>query len=248
MQQTPTPWQYLLSIVTKSKLAAAATSKDPAFRARQERYYTDLQESECVFSRPIKSGESWLVDVTCRGRGFQLKGLPYKTGTLVPMFKPMTNIMVKKEALDLNTMTGVYFVMENEQLHLLVHPQSNIWEALKMTGYEFSPSQFSTEVYPERNDLLKADGHVDIKDTVVSGRIYISYIQKPPVKVTPEPEAPVIPPVETVETKPEVAEKVEVKPEDQETEQSAPVEEKKAEEVVEAPKPQQQYQNNKRNK
>lgn len=227
MQQTPTPWQYLLDIVIKSKLAAAAASKDPAFRARQERYYTDLKEDQCEFSKPVRKGENWYVTITCRERGFQLVDLPYKTGTLFPMVKPMANYVLEPESIAINTMTGLYYVMSNENLHLQVHPQSNIWEALKMTGYEFAPNHFVTKMYEQRNEELAADGHIDINHSVVTGRIYISYLQKHAEKVEdPKPEAPVELPVETVEK--------DLPPVEEEKEEVVETQEEKQEE---APKP-----------
>ncbi|UQT03322.1 hypothetical protein YUBABA_01160 [Serratia phage vB_SmaM-Yubaba] len=250
MQQTPTTWQYLLDLVTKSKLKAASESKDPAFRARQEKYYTDLKESECAFSKPVRKGDLWYVTITCRGRGFQLQDLPYKTGTLFPMVKPMANYVMEPSSVAVNTMTGLYYVMSNEHLHLQVHPQSNLWEALKMTGYEFSPSQFTTTMFEGRNEELAADGFIDIKDTVVSGRIYVSYLQKRAEKVEdPKPPVadPVIPPVETgVEgegTAPKLDGGVdEFKEPEGETQPEAPVEEKAEE------KQQPQNQQNQQNK
>lgn len=226
MQQTPSPWQYLLDIVIKSKLAAAAASKDPAFRARQEKYYTDLKEDQCEFSTPVRKGDNWYVTITCRERGFQLVDLPYKTGALFPMVKPMANYVLEPSSIAINTMTGLYYVMSNEHLHLQVHPQSNIWEALKMTGYEFAPKHFVTNMYEQRNEELAADGHIDINHSVVTGRIYISYLQKHAEKVEdPKVEIPVEPPVETVEKDlPPV--------EETEKETAGEVEEEKQEEVV----------------
>lgn len=196
MQQTPTPWQFLLDIISAAKLKAAETIQNPIAREAAIKKYKDLREGECKFSTPIKNkttAGAWLVDITVAGRGFKLESVAYKTGTIIGMSKPNANVMLMAETLDLSTTTGLYFVEQTQQLHLLVHPQSNIWEALQMTGYQFSPKQFQAVQYDTRNTDLKADGHIDISDSVVAGRVYVSFIQR---SVEKAPVSEVIPPEE----------------------------------------------------
>lgn len=198
MRKVPTTWQYLLDIITKVRLDTAAKSKDPAWRAKQERYYKGLSEDECTFSRPTRPADAsgkWEVDITCKGRGWKLEKVRYNTGTIFGMTRAASNYMVREEGLETQNVTGLYWLVGSERLHLLAHPQSNIWEALQLTGYEFSPAQFTTEIYPSRNVELRADGHIDIKDSVVAGRIYLSYVQHQP---QPSTVAPVESPLESI--------------------------------------------------
>lgn len=191
MRQTPTPWQYLIDLVSSARIKAAYKSGDQKLIDQAEKYYRSLSEDECVFTTPVKVPEAlgkYQCDMSVKGRGFKIEKLRFNTGTVSAMVRPQANYMVEKKSLDTVTVTGLYFVVETDQLHLVIHPRSNIWEALKMTGYEFAPATFSTVSYDNRDTNLKADGHVDIKLPVVAGRIYISYVQRdvvtPPVAAT----------------------------------------------------------------
>lgn len=188
MQQNPTCNQYLLNIFTESKLKAALSLKDPAARAKQEKFYTDVKETECIFTRPVLKDGKWAVDITCAGRGWKYQGLRYNTGKLLGLVNAKANYTIEREKLRTQTVTGLYYAVDKDTLHLVVQPQSNIWEALLMTGYRFDPKEFSVHEYPNRDEALLADGHVDIRNTVVAGRIYITHVARHQVveKVMPD--------------------------------------------------------------
>lgn len=194
MRTLPTCNQYLLDIFTTAKLKAAASLKDPAARAKQEKFYTDVKEDECVFTRPILKDGKWSVDITCAGRGWKYVGLRYNTGTLQTLTAPKSNYTLSVEKLRAQTVTGLYYAVDRETLHLVLHPQSNIWEALRMTGYEFDPTDFSVHDYEQRDEVLVADGHIDIRNTIVAGRIYITHPARHQVdnSVKAFAEAPVV--------------------------------------------------------
>lgn len=199
MSTLKTPFQYLLDLTGAARINAAKATGDKAAIAKAERFYLDLKESECEFTKPFKNvlaGNKWQTDVTVRTRGFKIPALRYNTGTLSPMIRPNANIMANKSSLDLSTVTGLYHVYETEADHLLVHPNSNIFEALKMTGYVFENSEYEITWFPARDENQKADGYVDIKHSVVSGRVYLSIVQKEVNKdnaPAPKDVAPVTP-------------------------------------------------------
>ncbi|EBY9763912.1 hypothetical protein D5W64_12435 [Salmonella enterica subsp. enterica serovar Saintpaul] len=193
MQQNPTCYQYLLNIFTQSKLDIAAKLKDPAARAKQERFYTNVKETECVFSRPVLKDGKWSVDITCAGRGWKYQGLRFNTGGLLGLVGPKANYTIELDRLRTQTITGLYYAVDKETLHLVVQPKSNIWEALQMTGYSFSPSEFSVVDYETRDETILADGHVDIRNKIVAGRIYITHVARhtfKPEAVVEETTAP----------------------------------------------------------
>lgn len=181
MSTIKTPFQYLLDLTGAARIKAAKATGDKEAIAKAERFYLGLDESECEFSTPWKNplaGNKWQVDVTVRTRGFKIPGLRYNTGTLSPMIRPGANIMANKSSLDLSTVTGLYFVDETQQDHLLIHPNTNIYEALKLTGFVFDSASFEVTWYNARNEEQKADGYVDIKHSVVAGRLFLSNIQR----------------------------------------------------------------------
>lgn len=181
MSTQKTAFQYLLDLTGAARIKAAKDSGNAASIAKAERFYTNLQESECVFTTPWRNplaNNRWETDITCMGRGFKIPSLRYNTGTLSPMILSHANFMANKSSLDLSTVTGLYHVYETDTDHLLIHPQSNVFEALKMTGFTFQPEEFEVTMYQQRNVDQKADGYVDIKHSVVAGRIYLSHVQR----------------------------------------------------------------------
>lgn len=181
MNKTPSIMQYLVDLVANSKLKEARDGGDKDFVARQEKYFKDLSESEVKFSPPVKStftNGKWQTSMSSPKRGFQISKLTYNTGTLKALTKAVAQAMARKDSLDHATVPGIYVVEENDQIHLLIERDSNIFDALKMTGYEFPADSFKTSLYDVREEELKADGYVDIDHSVVSGRLFISYIRR----------------------------------------------------------------------
>lgn len=178
MRKYPTPWQYLVDIVAQGRLKAAYASNNPKVRAEADKNFRGLTEDEVVFEAlaPRKDGKQ-AYSLTCKVRGFKLNELTFATGSLGKMIAQNANLMAQHEDLATSQITGFYFCEDADQLHLLVHPNSNIHEALKMTGYEFQPEHYKSELYAHRDDILQADGVVSINHPVVAGQIYISYVQ-----------------------------------------------------------------------
>lgn len=190
MTKTPTVMQHLVNLVATSKLNAAYATKDPEIIAKQEKCYKNLSETEVTFTKPFSSvltGGKWQTTMTCKSRGFQINKLTYNTGTLKALTAAVIQGIAQKSSLDLVTVPGVYFVDGSENIHLVVEKDSNIFDALKLTGFEFPTESFKTTVYDARNDDLKADGHVDIDHSVVAGRFLLSYIQRAPATGTQTP-------------------------------------------------------------
>lgn len=204
MTKTPTVMQHLVNLVATSKLNAAYATKDPEIIAKQEKCYKNLSETEVTFTKPFSSvltGGKWQTTMTCKSRGFQINKLTYNTGTLKALTAAVIQGIAQKSSLDLVTVPGVYFVDGSENIHLVVEKDSNIFDALKLTGFEFPTEAFKTTMYEARDTELKADGHVDIDHSVVAGRFLLSYIQRNPATgtQTPAPAAAAVEPV--VDTK-----------------------------------------------
>lgn len=177
MRKYPTPWQYLVDIVAQGRLKAAYASNDPKVRAAADKNFRGLVEDEVVFA-PVGNKNGKLVySMTSKVRGFAIKELAFATGSLTKMVQQNANLMVKHDDLDSSQITGFYFCEDADQLHLLVNPNSNIHEALKMTGYEFQPEHYSVVMYAGRDAILKADGVVSIAHPVIAGEVFISYVQ-----------------------------------------------------------------------
>lgn len=218
MTKTPTVMQHLVNLVAASKLNAAYATKDPEIIAKQEKCYKNLSETEVTFTKPFSSvltGGKWQTTMTCKSRGFQINKLTYNTGTLKALTAAVIQGIAQKSSLDLVTVPGVYFVDGSENIHLVVEKDSNIFDALKLTGFEFPTESFKTTMYEARDTELKADGHVDIDHSVVAGRFLLSYIQRNPATGTQSPTAKlaVEPAVETkdgsgTETQPTTTNKV----------------------------------------
>lgn len=177
MRKYPTPWQYLVDIVAQGRLKAAYASNDPKVRAAADKNFRGLVEDEVVFA-PVGNKNGKLVySMTSKVRGFAIKELAFATGSLTKMVQQNANLMVKHDDLDSSQITGFYFCEDADQLHLLVNPNSNIHEALKMTGYEFQPEHYNVVMYAGRDAILKADGIVSIAHPVIAGEVFISYVQ-----------------------------------------------------------------------
>lgn len=183
MRKYPTPWQYLVDIVGQGRLKAAYASNNPKVRAEADKNFRGLTEDEVVFEKLADRKDGKLgYSLTCKVRGFKINELAFATGNLSKMVIQNANLMAQHEDLATSQITGFYFCEDADQLHLLVHPNSNVHEALKMTGYEFLPEHYNVELYAQRDEILQADGVVTVNHPVVAGQIYVSYVQ--PVKST----------------------------------------------------------------
>uniref|UniRef100_A0AAU8KXR2 Uncharacterized protein n=1 Tax=Pantoea phage Survivor TaxID=3232176 RepID=A0AAU8KXR2_9CAUD len=179
MRKYPTPWQYLVDLIATGRLKAAYASGDRKAIANAEAAYKGLSEDEVVFSAPVTRKDGKLVvNMTCK-RGFKLNDIVFNTGTLAKMVAQNANLMAAHEDLNTSQITGFYFCEDADQLHLLINPNSNLHEALKMTGYEFPPENYKTTIYPQRDDVLLAEGEIAITHPVVAGTVYVSYVQQP---------------------------------------------------------------------
>lgn len=183
MRKYPTPWQYLVDIVGQGRLKAAYASNNPKVRAEADKNFRGLTEDEVVFEKLADRKDGKLgYSLTCKVRGFKINELTFATGNLSKMIIQNANLMAQHEDLGTSQITGFYFCEDADQLHLLVHPNSNVHEALKMTGYEFLPEHYNVDLYAQRDEILQANGVVTINHPVVAGQIYVSYVQ--PVKST----------------------------------------------------------------
>ncbi len=179
MRKYPTPWQYLVDLIATGRLKAAYASGDRKAIANAEAAYKGLSEDEVVFSAPTTRKDGKLVvNMTCK-RGFKLNDIVFNTGTLAKMVAQNANLMAAHEDLNTSQITGFYFCEDADQLHLLINPNSNLHEALKMTGYEFPPENYKTTIYPQRDDVLLAEGEIAITHPVVAGTVFVSYVQAP---------------------------------------------------------------------
>lgn len=179
MRKYPTPWQYLVDIVAQGRLKAAYASGDRKVRDLTDKNFRGLNEDEVVFEAVpgVRKDGKLAYSMTCKVRGFKIAELQFATGSLAKMVMRNANLMGTHEDLNTSQITGFYFCEDADQLHLLVHPNSNIHEALKMTGYEFEPQHYNVQAYAERDEVLLADGVVTVKHPVVAGEIYVSYVQ-----------------------------------------------------------------------
>lgn len=191
MIKTPTIMQYLVTLVANARLNAAYATNDAAAIAKAEKQYKNLSEDEVTFTKPFTSvltNGKWQTTMTCVKRGWQIQKLTYNTGTLKALSAAVLQGVARKATLDLATVAGVYYIEETGNIHLLVEKDSNVFDALKLTGFEFPTDAFKTVIYDTRDIDGHADGYVDIDHSVVAGRFMLSYIQR---KVEPAPVAPV---------------------------------------------------------
>lgn len=248
----PSPWQYFLDVVAAARIKEVeATGIAKEIKLVHYRY-DNLKESEVIWSTPrwmpnrLKPGKGyWEIDFDCIGRNFSRKGLTYQPLKVADMIAPKAMIAagpfneLAKEGLYLDRTTGQY--------HLLVPKNSNLWNALQHTGYEFSPNFYTQSMYSHFDPEFNADAHIDVNYSCVAGRIYVTWLTKewpePPAGDETQPQtfaarmmaAPVVEeelkqevtPGETLEKEPEVPPVEEVVPEEareETTEETGPTE------------------------
>lgn len=180
MSQTPTINQYLLDLFTTAQLVAAQKTKNAKTIALAEKQYKDLSESEVVFGKfttDAKTGKN-AVKVTAKSRGNWSANITFNTGTLAGLCRKNQQGAAKISALDMASIPGLFYVQENDAYYLAVEKDSNIFEGLKLTGYEFPADSFVPTIYGNVDKETKTYGHVDIEHPIVVGRFRIYYINQ----------------------------------------------------------------------
>lgn len=183
-QRVPTPYQYLLDVDCKQRIDKAIATGDPVKIANANQYFGNLSETEVVFGQeiwktdPFKPGVgNWQTSYLCQGRKFKLDPLRYNQGTIEAMLKPKSRpnsiswADCRLPAFYYNQYDGV------NNLCLLYRRDIDIFEALKMAGYEFDPRKCQITTYAGYNGNVNANGHIDIEYSFVKGRIYFAYQQ-----------------------------------------------------------------------
>lgn len=180
MVKTPTINQYLINLIAKAQLAAAEKSKDPKVINAARVKYLNLTESEVAmgpFVRDEATGK-YSVVMTCAGRKWNYR-MVFNTGTLAGLAAEKQQGGAALDALNLATTPVLLFVDANKQLYLVIEENTNAFEALKLTGYEFPADCFVPTFYGKPNETNRAVGHIDIDHPVVAGRFLLAYTAKP---------------------------------------------------------------------
>lgn len=255
MAQLIDPRQYFLNIIAKSRLASAQQTAVQLQMDIAKGRYEDLDISEVVFGEEQFDQETgeWKVDIACKGRGYMLEGVKYRSGTLAPMIKANA-VEAAGELLEITT-PGFYLF--NDQLYLLAHKTMEVSELLAWTGYEITEKHYSVIEHEQRDEVTKADAEIDVEYSFLKGQLFVTYIDSIQVEEEivhdiatleqaqldhEEVTSEEVPPVEVVvdEVQPETEEVVQEEPEVE----PAPTQE----EEVKAPaqQPQENRKNNKR--
>lgn len=192
MSQTPTINQYLLNLLVSSQLSAAQKTKNPKTIAVAEKKYKDLQESEVTFGKFVRDDKTgkYSVKLTAKSRGWSVDKIVFNTGTIAALCRQNQQGAAQIAALDLVTIPGLIYVAENDAHYLAVEKDSNIFEGLKLTGYEFPADSFVPTIYADVEAETKTYGHVDLDHPIVMGRFRIYYINQNKKKddITDQPE------------------------------------------------------------
>lgn len=223
----PTPRQYLTDLIAKKMINEAIADGDPNYIAIQKDRYTNLSEDEVIFSSEIRNPITgkYRTNMTVPPRGFKLASITFSTGAVEKMLDPNAAIVDFVNTLTSITKPGFYYVKDVKRYHLVFDRELNIWEALKLTGYEFDIKSFKFVPYATGFDeVAVADGHVDISCPIVEGRLMVTYLRKTEPVPQEEPVAKAMTLEEPVQ---EVTEEVKETPEP--VNESAPVEETTAE-------------------
>lgn len=219
----PTPRQYLTDIIANSMINEAIASGDQAYIAAQKARYSNLSEDEVIYSSEIRNPITgkYRTTMTVPPRGFKLPSVNFRTGAVEKMLDPNAEIVDFVNTLTSITKPGFYYVKDVNRYHLVCNQELNIWEALKLTGYEFDIKSFKFVQYATGFDeITVADGHVDITCPIVEGRLMVTYLKKS----APAPqEEPVVKSMSTEEQVEKVSE--ETKEPAEPVNESAPVEE-----------------------
>lgn len=181
MRMEPTPWQYFLDIISAKRIKEVTASGNQAEIEKVLYRYADLREDEVVFSdpkfieKPLRPASSyWVISYDCIGRKYRRPDITFRSIPLSDMLH--TRAEVAAAEFHRITKPGFYLDRVSGQYHILMDKDANLWEALRMTGYEFDPERYSFEKYEEYRMGFQADGHVDVKYPFIEGRIYVTYI------------------------------------------------------------------------
>lgn len=180
MVKTPTINQYLLNIIAKAQLAAADKTKDARTISQARFKFLDLAESEVTFgpyTRDAATGK-YSVAVNCPSRKWNAR-FAFNTGTLEGLSKEKQQGGASLGALDLATTPCLLYIDANKQRYLVIEENTNAFEAIKLTGYEFPADSFVPTMYGQPNESNRAVGHIDIDHPVVAGRYLLAYTFKP---------------------------------------------------------------------
>lgn len=178
MTQLIDPRQYFLNIIAKSRLASAQQTGVQLQMDIAKGRYEDLDISEVVFGEEQFDQETgeWKVDIACKGRGYMLEGVKYRSGTLAPMVK--ANAV--EAAGDLLEITTPGFYLFNDQFYLLAHKTMEVSELLAWTGYEITEKHYSVVEHEQRDEVTKADAEIDVEYSFLKGKLFVTYIDSIP--------------------------------------------------------------------
>lgn len=186
---TPTINQYLLDLFATAQLSAAQKTKDQKVIAKANAKYKNLVEAEVKFGpfvRDEKTGK-YTVTVSSNSRGWGDTKVSFNTGTIAALSRKTQQGGATLNALDLVTTPTLLYVDENDSRYLAVEKDTNIFEALKLTGYGFPADSFVPTIYGTPDADNRAVGHVDLEHPIVVGRFFIYWIGQPKVQAATDP-------------------------------------------------------------
>lgn len=179
MEKVPTINQYLLNLVSGVQITAAEKSKDAKKIAIANRDYKDLKESEVTFGPFVRDDATgkWSTSIRANTRGWTLRKQVFSTGTIKGLARANQQGGEKLDALTLLRTPNLVYIQENDSYYLVVEKDTNVFEALKLTGYEFPADSFVPTIYGKPNKDNWAVGHVDLEHPIVAGRFLLYYLQ-----------------------------------------------------------------------
>lgn len=202
---TPTINQYLLDLFATAQLNAAQKTKDPKAIAKANNRYGNLTEAEVKFGafvRDDKTGK-YTVTLSSNSRGWGATKVSFNTGTIAALSRKNQQGGATLKALDLVTTPTLLYVDENDSRYLAVEKDTNIFEALKLTGYEFPADSFVPTIYGTPDLVNRAVGHVDLEHPIVVGRFFIYWFNQGTAQAPTDPaKNGSVEPVEDVEVIP----------------------------------------------
>lgn len=190
MSTTPTIYQYMLNLFVNARIKTAEASGDAKAIARAHAAYDNISESEVTFSKFVKNTATgkWTSTITSKVRGWT-GNINFNTGTLKALIGDNLQGVGKLESLvRMVDFPGLFFVDETQALYLVVEKDANIFEALKMSGYEFPTDTFNVILKKDFDPVTHSDGFVDIDHPIVTGRLLLSYIRRTPAPSPKEEE------------------------------------------------------------
>ncbi|WNV45975.1 hypothetical protein [Aeromonas phage AerS_266] len=191
MHNKPTPWQFLLDLFAKKRIADVVKTGNEAQIAEIKKLYENLKESEVVFSNPefvkkiVAEKSYWKVSFECTGRGFASPAITFRTYPLSVMIGKNAKVLTGHPTLVKTP--GFYINKETGNLHLIVIKDSDLEkDPILETGYYFEREYLTFEELLETEADKLADGIITINYPQVAGQIYVNYIKPEPVKLVVE--------------------------------------------------------------